>query len=205
MLLTFPVSYIISKILDKLLGEEIGFVYNRENLKELITVTSDHNNLEADEVNIISGALTMRKKTVEDIMTPLEQIYMLPTDSLLDYNTLREIRTEGYSRIPIYENSRTNIVSVLQTKDLIFVDPDDCTPLHSLAAGHANECFFILGDTTLDVVFKEFNETKRGHMAFVQKIDSADEDRDPVFVTIGLITLEDVIEELIQYNRQIKD
>ena len=40
-------------------------------------------------------------------------------------------------------------------------------------------------------------------MAFVQKIDSADEDKDPLFVTIGLITLEDVIEELIQYNRQI--
>ncbi|XP_044572088.1 unextended protein-like [Drosophila ananassae] len=62
MAITAPLSYPISRILDKLLGEEIGNVYNRERLKELVRVTNDVNDLDKNEVNIISGALELRKK-----------------------------------------------------------------------------------------------------------------------------------------------
>lgn len=68
MLITFPLSYPTSKILDYLLGEEIGNFYNRERLKELVKVTTDINDLDKDEVNVISGVLELRKKTVEEVM-----------------------------------------------------------------------------------------------------------------------------------------
>ena len=46
-------------------------------------------------MNIISGALEMRKKTVETIMTRLEDVFMLPIEGVLDFELLSEIRKQG--------------------------------------------------------------------------------------------------------------
>ncbi|XP_069363760.1 unextended protein-like isoform X2 [Maniola hyperantus] len=197
MALTAPLAFPVSKLLDYFLGEEIGNVYNRERLKELVKVTTGVNDLDKDEVNIISGALEMRKKTVSDVMTKLEDVFMLPISSVLDFETMSEIVKSGFSRIPVYESARTNIVTVLFIKDLAFVDPDDNTPLRTLCQYYQNPCNFVFEDVTLDVMFKQFKEGNKGHMAFVHRINNEGEG-DPFYETIGLVTLEDVIEEMIQ-------
>ncbi|XP_043266267.1 unextended protein isoform X2 [Colletes gigas] len=197
MILTFPLSYPISKLLDVLLGEEIGNVYNRERLKELVRVTTGYNDLEKDEVNIIAGALELRKKTVADVMTKIEDVYMLDYNAILDFETVSEIMKSGFSRIPVFEGARTNIVTMLYIKDLAFVDPDDNMPLKTLCQFYKNQCNFIFEDVTLDIMFKQFKEGHKGHMAFVQRVNNEGEG-DPFYEVIGLVTLEDVIEELIQ-------
>ncbi|KAK0161510.1 hypothetical protein PV327_009972 [Microctonus hyperodae] len=197
MLLTFPLSYPISKFLDCMLGEEIGNVYNRERLKELVKVTTGFNDLEKDEVNIIAGALELRKKTVADIMTRIEDIYMLDYNAVLDFETVSEIMKSGFSRIPVFEGARNNIITMLYIKDLAFVDPDDNTPLKTLCQFYQNPCNFVFEDVTLDIMFKQFKEGYKGHMAFVQRVNNEGEG-DPFYEVIGLVTLEDVIEELIQ-------
>nr|XP_032526212.1 metal transporter CNNM4-like isoform X1 [Danaus plexippus plexippus] len=199
MALTAPLAFPVSKLLDYFLGEEIGSVYNRERLKELVKlqVTTDVNDLDKDEVNIISGALELRKKKVSDVMTKLEDVFMLPITSVLDFETMSEIVKSGFSRIPVYEGTRTNIVTVLFIKDLAFVDPDDNTPLRTLCQYYQNPCNFVFEDVTLDVMFKQFKEGHKGHMAFVHRINNEGEG-DPFYETVGLVTLEDVIEEMIQ-------
>ncbi|KAF7285361.1 hypothetical protein GWI33_010762 [Rhynchophorus ferrugineus] len=197
MILTFPLSYSIAKMLDWVLGEEIGNVYTRERLKELVMVTTGENDLDKDEVNIISGALELHKKTVADVMTNIEDVFMLDYEAVLDFETITEIMKSGYSRIPVYEGHRQNIVTMLYIKDLAFVDPDDNTPLKTLCQFYQNPCNFIFEDITLDVMFKIFKEGNKGHMAFVSRVNTEGEG-DPFYETIGIITLEDVIEELIQ-------
>ncbi|XP_060526504.1 unextended protein [Cylas formicarius] len=197
MLLTFPLSYSIAKLLDCILGEEIGNVYTRERLKELVMVTTGDNDLDKDEVNIISGALELRKKTVSDVMTKIEDVFMLDYEAVLDFETVSEIMKSGYSRIPVYEGHRQNIVTMLYIKDLAFVDPDDNTPLKTLCQFYQNPCNFVFEDVTLDVMFKIFKEGNKGHMAFVSRVNTEGEG-DPFYETTGIITLEDVIEELIQ-------
>ncbi|XP_063371461.1 unextended protein-like isoform X2 [Cydia amplana] len=192
-----PLAWPTSKLLDYFLGEEIGTHYNRERLKELVKVTNHVNDLDKEEVNIISGALDLRKKKVQDVMTKLDDCFMLPITSVLDFETMSEIVKSGYSRIPVYEGHRGNIVTVLFIKDLAFVDPDDNTPLRTLAQYYQNPCNFVFEDVTLDVMLKQFKEGHKGHMAFVQRIDRSG-DGDPVYQTVGLVTLEDVIEEMIQ-------
>ena len=64
MLLTFPLSYPISKLLDCLLGAELGTVYDKKKLIELLKVTDENNDLEKDEVDIVTGALRYKEKTV---------------------------------------------------------------------------------------------------------------------------------------------
>ncbi|XP_050531045.1 unextended protein isoform X2 [Daktulosphaira vitifoliae] len=198
MVLTTPLSWPISKALDWALGEEIGSTYNRERLKELVKMTGDeYNDLEKDEVNIISGALELHRKKVGDVMTKLEDVYMLSYDTVLDFETVSEIMKSGYSRIPVYEGNRQNIVTMLYIKDLALVDPDDNTLLKTLCQFYQNPCYFVFEDTTLDVLFKQFKEGIKGHMAFVHRVNSEGEG-DPFYETVGIITLEDVIEELIQ-------
>ncbi|XP_032796850.2 unextended protein [Daphnia magna] len=197
MLLTFPLSYPISLILNLILGEEIGAYYNRERLKELIKVTNEYHDLEKEEINIISGALELRKKTVGNIMTRLDDIFMLNYESVLDFETVSEILKQGFSRVPIYDRVRNNIVGLLFIKELALVDPEDAVPVKTLCKFYQRECNFVFDDTTLDVVFKDFKEGHKGHMAFVQRVNSSG-DGDPFYETVGLVTLEDVIEELIQ-------
>ncbi|XP_058822465.1 unextended protein [Topomyia yanbarensis] len=197
MVITSPLAYPTSKVLDYILGEEIGNFYNRERLKELVKVTNDINDLDKDEVNVISGVLELRKKTVAAVMTRIEDAFMLSLDAVLDFETITEIMKSGFSRIPVYENERTNIVTLLYIKDLAFVDPDDNTQLKTLCEFYQNPCHFVFEDVTLDVMFKQFKEGHKGHMAFINRVNNEGEG-DPFYETIGLVTLEDVIEELIQ-------
>ncbi len=172
MLVTFPLSYPISIILDKVLGAEIGTVYDKKKLIELLRVTNENNDLEKEEVDIVTGALVYKDKTVKDIMTTVEDIYMLPLEAVLDFDTVSEIREQGYSRIPVYHSERKNIVHVLFAKDLMFVDPDDRMPLTTVCQFYRNNVNFVFQDTPLNVMFNEFKSGDKGHMAFVQEINT---------------------------------
>ncbi|XP_041855688.1 metal transporter CNNM4 [Melanotaenia boesemani] len=196
MLLTFPLSWPISKILDCVLGQEIGTVYNREKLVEMLKVTEPYNDLVKEELNMIQGALELRTKTVEDVMTPLNNCFMIHSDAVLDFNTMSEIMESGYTRIPVYEDERSNIVDILYVKDLAFVDPDDCTTLKTITKFYNHPVHFVFHDTKLDSMLEEFKKGK-SHLAIVQKVNNEGEG-DPFYEVLGLVTLEDVIEEIIK-------
>ncbi|XP_062399419.1 metal transporter CNNM4 [Sardina pilchardus] len=196
MLLTFPLSWPISKLLDCVLGQEIGTVYNREKLVEMLKVTEPYNDLVKEELNMIQGALELRTKTVEDVMTPVNNCFMISSDAVLDFNTMSEIMESGYTRIPVFDDERSNIVDILFVKDLAFVDPDDCTTLKTITKFYNHPVHFVFHDTKLDSMLEEFKKGK-SHLAIVQKVNSEGEG-DPFYEVLGLVTLEDVIEEIIK-------
>ncbi|KFV14713.1 Metal transporter CNNM4, partial [Pterocles gutturalis] len=196
MLVTFPLSYPISKLLDCVLGQEIGTVYNREKLVEMLKVTEPYNDLVREELNMIQGALELRTKTVEDVMTPLQNCFMINSDAILDFNTMSEIMESGFTRIPVYEDERSNIMDILYVKDLAFVDPDDCTPLKTITKFYNHPVHVVFHDTKLDAMLEEFKKGK-SHLAIVQKVNNEGEG-DPFYEVLGLVTLEDVIEEIIK-------
>lgn len=132
MVLTFPLSFPISKLLDCILGKEIGNVYSKKQLIELLSIQNEYNDLEQDEVGIISGALKYKEKLVSEVMTPLDDCFLLDEEAILDFKTMSSIVKSGYSRIPVFSNERHNLVAVLFVKDLAFVDPDDSIPLLSV-------------------------------------------------------------------------
>ncbi|XP_039532041.1 metal transporter CNNM4 isoform X3 [Pimephales promelas] len=196
MILTFPLSFPISKLLDVILGQEIGTVYNREKLVGMLKVTEPYNDLVKEELNIIQGALELRTKTVEDVMTPLGNCFMIHIDAVLDFSTMSEIMESGYTRIPVFDSERSNIVDILYVKDLAFVDPDDCTTLKTVTKFYNRPVHFVFHDTKLDAMLEEFKKGK-SHLAIVQKVNSEGEG-DPFYEVLGLVTLEDVIEEIIK-------
>ncbi|KAK7930108.1 hypothetical protein WMY93_006503 [Mugilogobius chulae] len=174
----------------------ISNFYTREKLLEMLRVTDPYHDLVKEELNIIQGALELRTKTVEDVLTPLQDCFMLSADVLLDFGTMSEIMQSGYTRIPVYENTRSNIVDILFVKDLAFVDPDDCTPLKTITQFYKHPLHCVFNDTKLDAMLEEFKKGK-SHLAIVQRVNNEGEG-DPFYEVMGIVTLEDVIEEIIK-------
>ncbi|XP_052086801.1 uncharacterized protein LOC127724058 isoform X2 [Mytilus californianus] len=225
------ISWPLSKLLDCLLGKDHGTFYRRGELKVLVDLHasspphlangSDHEgeeSLTVDEVLIIKGALDMKHKTVKDAMLPLDDVYMLDVNSQMDHKTMKCIVDMSHSRLPVYEDEKTNIISVLIVKTLICLDPEDCTPVRTLL--HSNSVASVIhvdDDMPLYDLLNIF-QTGKGHLAIVNKRTSnrsLNESDDtcileeinsqvneysdiPEGTVIGIITLEDVIEELIQ-------
>ncbi|XP_060043504.1 metal transporter CNNM3 isoform X2 [Erinaceus europaeus] len=138
----------------------------------------------------------LRCRTVEDVLTPLEECFMLDASVVLDFGVLASIMQSGHTRIPVYEEERSNIVDMLYLKDLAFVDPEDCTPLSTITRFYNHPLHFVFNDTKLDAVLEEFKRGK-SHLAIVQKVNNEGEG-DPFYEVLGLVTLEDVIEEVIK-------
>ncbi|XP_043111265.1 metal transporter CNNM1 isoform X3 [Puntigrus tetrazona] len=196
MLLTFPITYPISKLLDNMLHQEISNFYTREKLLAMLRVTDPYHDLVKEELNIIQGALELRSKTVEDVLTPLNDCFMLASDAVLDFYTMSDVMQSGYTRIPVFENERSNIVDILFVKDLAFVDPDDCTPLKTITQFYKHPLHCVFNDTKLDAMLEQFKKGK-SHLAIVQRVNNEGEG-DPFYEVMGIVTLEDVIEEIIK-------
>ncbi|XP_059421815.1 metal transporter CNNM1 isoform X2 [Carassius carassius] len=196
MLLTFPITYPISKLLDNMLHQEISNFYTREKLLAMLRVTDPYHDLVKEELNIIQGALELRSKTVEDVLTPLNDCFMLASDAILDFYTMSDVMQSGYTRIPVFENERSNIVDILFVKDLAFVDPDDCTPLKTITQFYKHPLHCVFNDTKLDAVLEQFKKGK-SHLAIVQRVNNEGEG-DPFYEVMGIVTLEDIIEEIIK-------
>ncbi|KAJ7305237.1 hypothetical protein JRQ81_011149 [Phrynocephalus forsythii] len=192
MLLTFPVALPLSKVLELALHHDTSVCLLREKILDMVRNSDPYNEFVREEFS--KGAL--RNKTVEDVLTPLDECFMLNANAVLDFNNMSMIMQSGYTRIPVYEDERTNLVDMLYVKDLALVDPDDCTPLSTIIKFYNHPLHFVFNDTKLDAVLEEFKRGK-SHMAIVQKVNNEGEG-DPFYEVMGLVTLEDVIEEIIK-------
>lgn len=138
----------------------------------------------------------MLKKLSRPVSYRIEDAFMLPITATLDFKTVSLISKKGYSRIPVYDSYLTNIVALLHSKDLTFIDPDDKKPLRTIIEFYKHPLLHVEADERLYNVLNCF-KTGRSHMAFVRKLFNTD-DEDPFYEIIGLVTLEDVIEEILQ-------
>lgn len=197
----FPVSYPIAWVLDAFLGEELGTIYNREELKGLIDVHASNAVLTKDETTILKGALEFSVKTVAQILTPAENVFLLDIDSNLDRNTMLRILRSGHSRVPLYEHNPHNIVCLLLVKQIILVNPDDNLPIrsliskkqrnHKIRVAPALECS---ENTLIPDLLNEF-QLGRSHMAIVYNdIHLPHDERE----FVGIVSIEDIIEEILQ-------
>jgi CBS domain containing-hemolysin-like protein len=153
MFIMFPVAWPASKLLDWALeGERGATVYRRGELKALIGLHEDGQGggeLSADEVNIIRATLDLSNKSVRQVMTPLEDVYMLSLDKILDRASVREIKSRGHSRIPVYDGARNNVRAMFLVKNLIDYDVNEC---HSVRQFPLMFLPIISGDTNVGLL-----------------------------------------------------
>jgi len=186
-----PVSWPIAKLLDYLLGEDHGTTYKKAGLKTLVTLhktMGEGERLNEDEVSIISGVLDLKAKSVGSIMTPMNDVFTLSADAVLDEEMMNDIMREGYSRIPIHEpKNRNDFVGMLLVKMLITYDPEDARRVSHFSLATLPET---RPETSCLDILNFFQEGK-SHMVLVSDFPGKS------YGAIGVVTLEDVIEELI--------
>ncbi|USW48694.1 Putative ancient domain protein family [Septoria linicola] len=188
-----PVAWPTAKLLDYLLGEEHGTMYKKAGLKTLVTLHKTlgggaGEQLMEDEVTIINSVLDLKDKPVGDIMTPMQDVFTMSADTVLDERMMDTILSQGYSRIPIYapDNSR-NFIGMLLVKILITYDPEDCKRVRDFALATLPET--APHTSCLDII--NFFQEGKSHMVLVSDFPGQDKG------ATGVVTLEDVIEELI--------
>ena len=167
--------------------------------------------LSDDEVTIVRETLKLAQKSVSDAMTPLRSVHMLPWEStVFDEDTLARVLGAGFSRIPVFRGGdKHNVVGTLMVKKLIVLDPNERRhvrdlPLRAPLIAHP--------DAGLLETLNAF-QAGRSHMALVTRHASRLErawrlDEDVVggaAEILGIITVEDVLEELIGEEIQDED
>jgi len=77
MFITFPISFPVSAILDKILGEEVGNILSKNQMKRMFEMLETENVIKSSERKIIQAALDLQEKNAKDVMTKIEEVYML--------------------------------------------------------------------------------------------------------------------------------
>ncbi|XP_074569832.1 DUF21 domain-containing protein At4g14240-like isoform X2 [Curcuma longa] len=169
MVICYPISYPIGKILDCALGHNESALFRRAQLKALVSIHSleagKGGELTHDETTIISGALDLTEKTAEAAMTPIESTFSLEVNSKLDWEAIGKILARGHSRVPVYSGSPRNIIGLLLVKSLLSVRAETETPVSSVSIRRIPR---VPADMPLYDILNEFQKGS-SHMAAVVK------------------------------------
>lgn len=189
MYLFAPVAWPIAKLLDYVLGANETHTYKKAELKSFLQFhRTGEEPLRDDEISILNGVLELNTKNVETIMTPIKDVVTLSIDTILDHNTVDAILNSGYSRIPVHESGDPLAFrGLLLVKKLLTYDPAKALPVSYIKLSILPEalpsinCFQAL----------DYFQTGRAHLLLVSRTPGH------AGGGIGVITLEDIIEEII--------
>ena len=171
----------ISNLIEKNV-ERKSYTLTTQELNHALEITTDENTTEREK-DILKGILNFGNISVKGVMRPRPEIVAFETS--LDYHELMDkINKNGYSRVPVYVDNLDKIEGILYIKDLLkHIDKDENFDWQSLI----HQPFFVPENKKIDDLLYDFQE-KRVHMAVV--VNEYGE-------TKGLVTMEDIIEEIV--------
>ncbi|MGJ5642693.1 gliding motility-associated protein GldE [Formosa sp. S-31] len=177
--LSLPMRSITVAIHEKLGKQKSNLSVDQ--LSQALELTSEHDTTK-EEQKILQGIVSFGNTDTKQVMRPRIDIFALNID-LKYHEIIPEIVSNGYSRIPVYEENIDKIKGILYVKDLLpFIDRKQFDWKSLL-----REPFFVPENKKLDDLMAEFQE-KKVHLAVVV---------DEYGGTSGLISLEDIIEEIV--------
>lgn len=167
------------------------FLYNRlgkqrsslsvDHLSQALELTSEGDTTK-EEQKILKGIVSFGNTDTKQVMRPRLDIFAL-SEEMKFTDVLEEIKNHGYSRIPVFSENMDNVLGVLYVKDLLpYIERKNFNWLTLI-----REPYFVPENKKLDDLLLEFQD-KKNHLAVVV---------DEYGGTSGIVTLEDVIEEIV--------
>ncbi len=156
---------------------------------ELITMVDEaekEGDLEAHESDLISAAIEFNDEDVQDVLTPRVDVVAVDLGTSLEH-VERVFRLNSYSRLPVYENSVDNIVGVIHEKDFYNLYYQDKDRSRGMLRKIIKPVIYTSENTKISALLKQLQAAKL-HLAVVL---------DEYGGTQGIITMEDIIEELV--------
>jgi CBS domain containing-hemolysin-like protein len=155
-----------------------------EEIQSLIDEGEQEGVINQEEHAMLDAVLDLGDTKVREVLVPRTEMIALEKDSSLE-SALETIIEAGHSRIPVYDGDIDNIVGILYAKDLL--KSWGCTSEEIDLLSKIRKAFFVPESKAVNELLKEF-KTKRVHMAIVV---------DEYGGTSGLITIEDILEEIV--------
>ena len=154
-----------------------------EEIRMMVDVGEEKGSIKEEEKELINNVFEFNDKVVSEIMIHRKDIYAIDINSDID-NILKELDEYKYSRIPVYEENIDNIVGLLFIKDLLAnVKKKDKVKISKII----REPYFVSENKQIDELFRDLQKNKH-QLAIVL---------DEYGGTAGLVTMEDIIEELV--------
>ncbi|GAA4861979.1 HlyC/CorC family transporter [Luteimonas vadosa] len=170
--------------LDRLSSAISGDPSSRDDLVELLRDAQGDGLIEADTLRMMEGAISVADLSVSDVMVPRAQMVALPADAEF-HALMHEVVESGHSRFPVHGEDKDEILGILLAKDLLRGAYAGRPPesIHALL----RPAVLIPESKRLNVLLREFRQS-RNHMAIVI---------DEYGGVAGLVTIEDVLEEIV--------
>jgi CBS domain containing-hemolysin-like protein len=155
-----------------------------ETVEQMVEASEKVGLIESDEHEMISGILQLDQTLAREIMVPRIDVVALDVESSLR-DAIKVVIDGSYSRVPVFEETIDRVVGMLYSKDLLKTihDSQDDVPIRSLV----RPAFFVPESKRLDELLQELQANKV-HMAIVI---------DEYGGTAGIVTIEDILEEIV--------
>ena len=187
MILLHPVTLIlngINKFVLKLIPKEEKSFDTEEELEILAELGEEKGSLDEEESDMIRSIIKFDDKTVREIMTPRVDILSLPSDASID-DAMDLIAKKQFSKIPLYKENIDEITGIIYAKDLVpyLIGSRPNVKLQSIS----RNVYFVPEQKPIDDLLNDFKEKKISLAIVVDEWGG----------TSGMITLEDIVEEVM--------
>lgn len=170
------------KLMSKVVKSEENRSITEEELLTIVEEAEQEGGIDEQESTLIRSAIEFNETDAIDILTPRIDVTGISTEATKE--EIAEIFAEtGYSRLPIYEDNIDHIVGIISQKDFHNYVHHTDKSIDSII----RPVIFITGSKKIDALLKELQQ-KKSHMAVVL---------DEYGGTVGIVTLEDILEELV--------
>lgn len=158
--------------------------YSEDDFQDIIDEGADDGVLDEEEADIINNAVEFGDKVVRNIMTPIEDVFAIDVTHTTRHELLETIAETDYSRIPIYKDKKTNIVGILLVKEYLH------KAMIKQSVSYRScliETLKVFDNMEIDALV-DYLQSKQNHIAIVTDNQGS---------VVGLVTLEDALEELV--------
>ncbi|MBI4685016.1 MAG: HlyC/CorC family transporter [Nitrospirae bacterium] len=157
-----------------------------EEIKTMISIGQEEGTLEQEEKEMLHNVFAFGDKVVTEVMVPRTEIVSIPQESTVD-DAIRLVSEEGYSRYPVINESIDTITGILYVKDILIKMAEGKIQKHSPITELVREAYYIPENKMVTELLDEMQK-KKLQIALIM---------DEYGGTAGLITLEDIIEEIV--------
>jgi magnesium and cobalt exporter, CNNM family len=189
-MMIYPITESITELIrltfSKIKFDRTKSAITEEEISDLAELGHERGTLEEDEQEIISSFVEFKSVLVKEVMTPRVDIVAVPSN-VNSEELIETINKSGYSRYPIFKDNLDKIVGVVHVKDLLQFLKNKSFINEETIRDITREVLFVPERKMISEMLKEFQQ-KKMHIAIVV---------DEFGGTSGLITLEDIIEEII--------
>jgi putative hemolysin len=191
----FPIYLILStikKMLNRLTKSSLQSTMTEADFANIVEQQHEEGTLDEHEVQLIQSAIEFSDTTVKDVLTPIEHMSGLPESMLHHPDLANQLINSPFSRIPIYRDSLQNIIGVLSVRTYFqnYQKNKNVDPILWM-----KKPYVVTSKVTIDDLFEGYKKY-RTHVAIV---------KDQQGHVIGMVTMEDVLEEIIgQMEEMVK-